>query len=403
MRPGENTILIKASNKDGNDEKTLRVRYNPPQKPPTVRITEPAASGAASNTLQKRVKATAENISSKSEITFEVNGAPTAFSFNTGSGLIEADVNLKPGDNKVSIKVTNRAGSDQASTTIRYASAPLPAVTISAPENKSVTDNPAAVLKAVLENAGGSKNVQVSQNGKALSGFVLDKTGGLNLPLQLQKGANRIRVKAVTEAGSAEAEVSVTYNPPAEPKPELLFTQPKKAGAKSAEAAYTVKATAKYVQDKKQLRVTLNGKPVKSFDFAKNVVTVKLTLAEGKNTVKIEAENASGAASVSTDITFEKSGGVSRPEITVQSVTQPTVNPLNPNQGRTTVTGKILHITEKDQISVKVNGAAFSNINFEASTGAFNFVASLVKGENTIEITATNTAGSDTVTRKVVF
>ena len=148
-----------------------------------------------------------------------------------------------------------------------------------------------------------------------------------------------LSVKAVTEAGSAEAEVSVTYNPPAEPKPELLFTQPKKAGPKSAEAAYTVKATAKYVQDKKQLRVTLNGKPVKSFDFAKNVVTVKLTLAEGKNTVKIEAENASGAASVSTDITFEKSGGVSRPEITVQSVTQPTVNPLNPNQGRTTVTG----------------------------------------------------------------
>ncbi|MCB0619208.1 MAG: hypothetical protein KDC41_10995, partial [Saprospiraceae bacterium] len=71
------------------------------------------------------VRADIEHVSSNRHIDFYVNGRRISdFDFSSSSGKFSAEVDLRPGDNTISITVNNSDGSDNDAINVRYREAP---------------------------------------------------------------------------------------------------------------------------------------------------------------------------------------------------------------------------------------------------------------------------------------
>lgn len=87
----------------------------------------------------------------------------------------------------------------------------------------------------------------------------------------------------------------------------------------------------------------------------------------------------------------------------VVTITNPFQNPFTASQPMATVTATIENITSKNQIQLLYNGIVNSNFSFTPGTKTFSIGCNLVTGNNTIEITATNSAGSDSKTQIIAY
>lgn len=407
LQDGENNVTILVKNSAGSDQAAIKLSYAVP-KPPKVTITAPA-NNSETRTASGQLSAGLVNVNSNNEVTVFLNGTSVPFTFDPKRKLVSAKVNFAEGNNTLRVSVRNSGGSDEASVAVRLVKAKPPVVNITNPrDKKSATDKPAFTLTAAVENVFSDKNVQVLLNGAPVTGFSLDKGGNLTANVTLKPGKNTFIVKANTPDGAAEASAGIQYDLPIvtlDSKPELAFLVPKRLGGVVSEALFAMKASAKNVNDKSQIRLKLNGQDIKNFEFNGRslFVTANLNLKEGKNTLVLEANNNGGSASIQSDITYQPVPTVPKPEVSIESASQPTVSPFNPNEGRSSVIANVLHIDRKEQISIKVNDTLLNDFTFTPSTGKVIWVAVLRKGDNRIDITVTNAAGTATASRIVKF
>ncbi len=409
LQEGKNSVAISVKNSAGSAQATAQVNYLAP-KPPKVNITEPA-NNSETRTAQGQLTAGLVNVDNKNDVTVQVNGASVLFSFDPKRKIISARVNYVEGNNTIRVSAKTDAGSDEASVLVRFIKAQPPVVTILNPKGtRNITDKPAFTLTAKVTNVFSDKNVQVTLNGTSVTGFTLDKGGNLSAGVTLKNGKNTFVVKATTPDGTAEATASIQLEVPAvvivDPKPVLEFVTPKRSGVTMAEVAFNMKATAKNLTDKSQIRLKLNGQEIRNFDFSVRAaaVTAALTLKEGKNIILLEATNKGGSATAQTEIIYKPAApSVPKPEVVIESASQPTVSPFNPNEGRSAVVANVRYIDAKEQILVKVNGAAVTDFTFNAATAKVTWVSVLKRGDNPVEITVTNAGGSATATRNVKF
>jgi len=135
----------------------------------------------------------------------------------------------------------------------------------------------------------------------------------------------------------------------------------------------------------------------------------KVALRNGKNEVKIIASNASGKASAKIFIT-RKTSNVStpvevvdskKPVIEIKSISQGTINPMNPKQVRSTIIASVLYVKSKRDIKFFHNGQNFSNFSFDTKSNNLMATVILSQGSNSIKIRATNSAGTTEVTRAI--
>ena len=91
------------------------------------------------------------------------------------------------------------------------------------------------------------------------------------------------------------------------------------------------------------------------------------------------------------------------PVITIESVSEPTINPMNPSQGRSTVIAKIQGIGGAEQITFTVNGQTITDFTFNGKSGMFQSTVNLARGTNTIVIRAENADGAETKTHTMEF
>ncbi|MFM9948311.1 MAG: hypothetical protein ACKV1O_10270, partial [Saprospiraceae bacterium] len=129
----------------------------------------------------------------------------------------------------------------------------------------------------------------------------------------------------------------------------------------------------------------------------------KVTLATGTNTIEIEASNSAGKALATTTILYNGGNAAPAPVVTIESVSQPTTNPLNPNVGRSTVIAAIQHVSSKDQVTFSINGRPISDFSFNVKTGAFNCTFELERGANNLKLRAETPNGADEATRTINF
>ena len=237
LQQGENTVRLEVSNRAGRASDEVTIIYNPPAppapppppqpapEPPVVDILEPADNA---QTQQKNIafKASVRHITGKQQIRLEVNGRITNnFNYNAATRQVTANLDLSPGQNRIRIVATNKDGSDEANVQVtRQEAAPPPVVSndpkpivritsVSQPASNPLNPNVASsVLKATLTRVERRQHITLTINGKAADNFEFEpSTGALTATLLLERGSNRIVLKATNRSGSAQEERTVDF------------------------------------------------------------------------------------------------------------------------------------------------------------------------------------------------
>ncbi len=392
LQNGNNTISVFGKNDDGTDEASVNIRYSAPSNPPTVDITQPA-NNATTDTKTAVVNAKILNVNSKNDINFTFNGSNTSnFSYSTSSKIFTANVSLNEGNNTITIKATTADGSDTETVRVNYVVAKNPpTVEITQPNNNSTTSSKTATVKAKILNVNSKNDIQFTFNGSNTSNFSYSISSQiLTADVSLKEGTNTITIKATTADGSDSESVRVNYNAP-KVLPTVKISSPKNNSTALREMA-AVTATIQNISSKNDVTFLLNGKRINDFTLQRSQFSAQVTLNDGKNTIKISAQNRDGNDSDQVIVTFKKK---------VVAVAKPIIKFTNPKRSgkkakaqETTVKATVTNVTKKDQIKVTFNEKNFADFSFNLRTKEVSIPVTLKNGTNKFIIKATNTGGS---------
>lgn len=206
-----------------------------------------------------------------------------------------------------------------------------------------------------------------------------DATLGASLRLRVkEKGAPVITITSPT------ASARLTNN-----KPQIAFTV---TDADSGVNPDTIKITIGATVITTGITKTASGKGFTC------TYTPTTALADGSNTIKVDASDYDGNAAAQKSVTF-----IVDTVPPTLSITAP-ANNLVTNQAACTVTGTTNDATSSPcTVTVKLNSGAAEKVTVNAD-GTFSKALTLVAGSNTITVVSTDSAGkSSTVTRTVTL
>jgi large repetitive protein len=401
---GNNTLRVRAATPAGSDEQSVNVRYRRPI-PPVVSISAPANNStltAAATTLRAR----AQNVSNQNQLTVTLNGAALSnVNFNPTTGDLSADVTLAEGANTLRVSAATPDGTDEKSVSVRYRRPVPPVVSIQSPSDNSTTESNSVKISATVTNVTSTRAVTFTVNGKASGDFKLEGGNFSAEVLNLREGENTFSIAARNEDGAGNASVTVVYRPkPVQLKPVVKFIVPARSGTASSTAETAIKASVLNVSSADDVRLDVNGKPFGEFTYNTKLkeLTATVPLEGGTNTFRVIAENEAGRDTATTTVLYREAAK-QPPVVTIESVSQPTINPMNPGQGRSTIIAQIQGIERASQIAFTVNGTPVTDFTYNAKTGAFQSTVTLVRGTNTIVLRAENADGADEKSRKLDF
>lgn len=401
---GSNVIVITGQNQVGVDSKTQTIIYRKPQQqlPPVVTFINPVSNPETSFSQTYDLKARVEHVGSAQNIQLRINGVLTSnFSFSPSSELMTFSSSLLVGANSFEITGTNSAGQDVESTTIIY-NRPNPTlppvVTITtpalSPTTVSVSSTP---IVATVLNVDGNENISVLVNGNPFNGFQYNtSTKQLTFTMSLNNGSNTVQISATNTAGTASDSKTIVFKRDVVvPAPFVTYVNPSAPGTVVRNAHYEVKARITNIQTISQAQVEFNGQVVPqtsySFNPQNGEVTFSASLNFGNNTLVVTGTNASGTHSASTNILFRK------PEVACLKPTisfnTPAGNPVKASSSTIAISAVISNIEFARQVKVRLNGSLVPNFDFNAGTKTLTHTLTLMEGQNTIEIVATNDCG----------
>lgn len=212
----------------------------------------------------------------------------------------------------------------------------------------------------------------------------VDASGKFTGDVSLKPGENKIAVKASNASGkTAEATVTVKFKKKEkEDAPTLTLKEPSD-GAKTGSENIKVSGMAKDAK-----KVTVNGEEVKP--ESDGSFSTSVTLKTGDNTISVSASNDAGTTTLSAKVTYEPKAKAGAPTLTL---TQP-VNGMVSTEATVLVAG-----TASEATTVTINGAA-ANV---GADGGFKGMVTLKDGDNTINVSASNDAGSVSQSVKVSY
>ncbi|MCW3102368.1 MAG: hypothetical protein JWO09_808 [Bacteroidetes bacterium] len=414
--PGANTVLVSASNGAGNDSKTATLIYKQEAAQsvpaPVVTITSPSANPFSTTMSSAGITANVQNITAAGQIQVTLNNGPVPASrlhYNTASHQLTFNVPLIQGANTIVVSATNVSGSDSKTETIIYTEpvqqSPAPVVSITNPAaNPFNTTASSATVNAMVMNITAASQISVLLNGGPIPASALNynlSSHQLTFSVNLVQGANTVVVSATNVSGSDSKTETIIYTQPAvSPAPVITITTPNASPFAATSASAALNATVMNVTAASQITVSLNGAATSAFTFnaATHQLSMTASLIPGSNTITITAANAGGSDSKTQVINY-----------TVQ-VLPPVVSFITPASGSASsavptfaITAKATNVLNASQLSVKVNGSPVTGFTFMALTKKISFTASLIPGNNSIMITATNTAGTDSKTATINY
>ncbi len=403
---GNNTLRVRAATPDGTDEKSINVTYRK-ATPPAVTITAPDNNSTTTNaaaTLRARV----QHVADRNQVGVTLNGAGVSnFTFNTSNGELSANVTLVEGNNTLRVRAATPDGTDEKSVNVTYRKATPPTVAIKTPEHNATVEVNAVQVLATITHMRSIKGITFTVNDKTVTLFSFEN-GNFSASVEnLREGENTIVIAVQNPDGTDQASVKVNYRPkPEVPKPIVRFIIPARGGAQVRTTETQIKASVMHVQSKEDIRLERNGKQLDDFTYLpkEQELTATIPVDIGANNIKIIATNASGSDTATTLIVKpEFTARTNPPVVNIESVSQPTLNPMDPSQGRSTVIAVIRGVETSSQITFTVNGTASRDFTFNAKTGAFQSTINLVRGTNTIILRAENVDGKDEKTRTLEF
>ena len=414
LKKGKNTIAITGTNQYGQDSDEATINYkviDVPKNPPTVNITSPKNNSSVQN-ASTSLTASITNIGSKNDLKLKVNGQSiNNFSYDSRSKKLKATVALKVGKNTIEVTATNKDGSDDDKVIVNYKKMEQPKnppkVNISKPRNNSTHTVKNVTLEASITNVSSKRDIQVKLNGKSISNFSYDaRTKKVKAQLSLRTGSNTIIVEATNKDGSDSDQVKAKYSTPKpQPKPTVKITSPRN-GAKVKKPTSTIKATVKGVTNKNDIVFKVNGSKDSRFTYdpKRKLFTANVKLKAGTNKLTINATNASGSASDQVTVTYQAPTITKKPaKIKTFSVSQPSVDPFDPNKAKSVVKATLENVTSSSQISLYLNNKKIRGVTYDVTTKKVNAILNLTPGTSNIKLKVSNKDGKDERSDSVSF
>lgn len=409
LNPGQNVFEIVATNSVGTDQETTIIIFNREVKtPPVVTFTNPATSPYTTENQSFNMAATVLNVQQANQITVKVNGQNfTNFNFNPSTSAVNAVLNLNLGANVVTVTGTNNAGTDSETTTIIYKPGVVqqpPVVYFVDPQaNPYTTMNGTFVINAEVLNVAGQQNVTFKQNGTVNSNFTFNaSTNDFQSTVVLNPGQNVFEIIGTNNAGTAQATTIIIYERQAPRPPIVTITNPSFSPYTTENSVFALTSTVLNVSNASQIQVTLNGQNISNFTYTNstNGVNAYLNLIEGSNTVSVRGTNNDGTDIKQTVLIYRKPVVPQPPVVTFTAPSMETTTTENPTYA---VVASVLNVPTSAGINVNINGVNVTNFTFNPTTTTLTFPVSLIEGANVIVVTGTNTVGSDTKSRTIMY
>jgi hypothetical protein len=283
-----------------------------------------------------------------------------------------------------------------------------PKITFTNPSGSGTsTDQQNYTVTATVTGVNSISDITFKVNGNPINGFTYNSASGLfSCPVSLYTGHNSFVITATNSGGSVNNSASVTYNPPATPvllPPVVQITAPSQSPSNTNQAVVTVSGTVQGIASGTDMQVTLNGNSINSYTYNTVSKTFNITgnLVAGANTFVISAANPAGSDSETVVIIYQTASAFSGPAPVINIIT-PAANPSNVSVNSAAVTANVQNVSNASQITVNVNGGNIP-FNFNSGTKQLGFTANLNSGANNVVISATNSNGSDTKSRTIIY
>ncbi len=397
---GANEVIITATNSVGTTREKLIIYYEEPVTPdpvvqvPDILFTQPRSNNTQTSNPNYEVQASITEITAKDQIRFSVNGQSRNFQFDASTGRLRADISLRDGNNTIRIVATNSAGKDDESIAVELARGERPIVTINRPSNSPFnTDRSTFSFEATIQNIQQRSGITLLSNGQRISSFTFDRNSGrVTANLNLLEGNNSIQLRAENEWGRDQREVNIIYEAPRQVRlPQVRITSPG-SGFRTANRQVQIRANTQNVPGRSNIRLELNNRPIYDFRFSNGTITADLPLQLGYNQVQIRVRNTDGEAEDALNVERYEDIIVAQP---------PRVNIEQPNQNQVStqpsvqLRASVINVQRKGEIQVLINGRSTNNFSFNLARQQVSANIPLISGNNSIEVMASTTRGSD--------
>jgi large repetitive protein len=422
LQNGSNLYQITVTNNFGmaNDATTILYNNVPAPAKPVLTITNPASCPHSTKVQNMTITATVTNVTAANQVSVVFNGAAvTNFSFalNGTVATISFPVVLNSGVNNLTITGTNAAGSDIKTCQITYKpqspTVQPPVVTITSPAAcPHISKAQNLTITATVTNVTAASQINVLFNGTAVTNFSFALNGTvatISFPVVLNSGANTLSITGTNAAGTDAESCQITYKgqSPVLLPPDVTITNPSSCPLNTKNQNMTITATVANVTAANQVNVVFNGTTINNFGFTLNgttaTVSFPVTLNVGNNAVSITGTNSVGSDVAECQIIYTVLvPTVNPPKVTI---TNPAICPHNTKSKSMTITATVTNVTAANQVNVVFNGTAVSNFTFtlNRNVATVSFPVSLNAGNNTVVITGTNTAGTDSKDCQIIY
>ena len=395
LREGSNTLVATVTNQCGSVNKSVTITYTKPCPKPTVVITSPS-NGRSYTTSSIQITGVAANLNSQSDLQLRVNGVATNFTYNSGTKLFSASVNLREGNNTIVASVATNCGNDTKSVNVTYTKpCPKPTVTILNPKNGAKPIDQYILINGTSTNVTAKSQMTVKINGVSIPFTFNTSTGAWTTNYDLSAGSNVITVTVVTPCGSSTKSVTIGWSAPC-PKPIVSVSSPSNGKSYSTNRA-TITGTVTNITNKADMQVKVNGSNVAfSYSSSSKSFSASVTLREGTNNISVIANTNCGGNAKNLTVTYKK------------PCVPPSVSLSSPANGSKTTTGKITikgiatNIKSASELTLTVNGAKV-NTSYSTSSKVFTAVVNLRSGKNTILARVFNSCGDATKAVNVTY
>ncbi len=405
LSEGQNVIEVLAMNACGETKAIATITYKRPSAPcvaPQVQRIDPMNSEMVVEVATIQVKAAVLNISAASQVTVTLNGTVIPASYDNGSHLVTANVNLIEGNNSIIVTATNSCGTNNLEWKVTRKACTRPTFIL---KNTSAANGSTVVAAHVnivgsFEGITAEEQITATHNGTPV-GFVFNLQAGiLTLNRELAIGLNTFVFTIKNSCGTETVKFTVTRKEVIKVQPPTItITNPATTGTTVNESGLTVTMTTTNVTAQNQVTVTLNGVPTNfTFNPTDGSISFNATLKPGSNTIVGTAVNSAGTATDTKGIIYRGSTSQKPPSIIMHN---PKNCPATFPRGVQTISGVVANVTDPSKLTITMNGKVLTPTTQVSGTSlAFTVQINVMMTTVNIPlvITATNDLGTDTKT-----
>lgn len=385
---GINNILVSVNNTCGTDTETTTINLVN-CIPPQIVVSNQNSTGLTVTNSTFAYQATISGASNANAIIFKQNGQVKPFTF--AGGILNSSLTLLPGNNIITVSVTNDCGVDIETNTINFDNCISPVISFTNPTQLNITTtNSQLNIQAQITNST-SQGITLTQNGVNKNFNYSNNT--LSSSLQLIPGNNTIAISTNNSCGNDVKFLNVNYNNCIDPV--INITQPSIPGNAVNTAPFNFQASVQNMTGMQGITLTHNGNIVSSATFNNGIVSATVTLVSGLNTFSISARNACGNMVQTTTINYN-------------NCVAPIVTLSNPQNVTTTTTASnynlilnALNVNSTSGLSITQNGNPLTNFSFV--NGQISASINLIPGTNNFYVNAINNCGNDSKSFSIIY